>query len=343
MRNLIEEIIRTLESGEEIILVGITHSSGSAPRTSGARMLVKKDGSIGGTVGGGALEGKCIKETKVLFDTSLDHKTIDFSLDAESVASEGMVCGGSVSVLLHKINKEQLNLFQHLLISYKNSARPLLLTILPKEEKNGPKLIVADRENMKAFGPDFYEFLRKKAGRAPFLVRAGETEIFVEPIVSPGVVHLIGAGHVALATAQLAAFADFEVVVVDDRGEFANHDRYPEAREIRVLDSFDSCFDRLTADDYVVIVTRGHLHDREVLAQALGTDAGYIGMIGSRKKRNVVYDSLREEGFTDIELDRVYSPIGLSIGADTPNEIGLSIVGELVKVRAEAGKKHNTC
>ncbi len=135
----------------------------------------------------------------------------------------------------------------------------------------------------------------------------------------------------------MVVFADFELVVLDDRSEFASNERYPETREVRVVDSFDSCLEDLSANDYVVIVTHGHLHDRDVLAQALRTDAGYIGMIGSRKKRDVIYNSLRDEGFSESDLKRVYCPIGLSIGAATPNEIALSIVSELVKVRVGQG------
>ena len=177
--------------------------------------------------------------------------------------------------------------------------------------------------------------ITRKGRRAPFLLDHRGREIFVEPLVHPGTVHLAGAGHVALAVAELAAFVDFEVVVMDDRREFANPERYPKAREVRVLNSFAACLTGLGPDDYVVIVTRGHLHDREVLAQALSTNAGYIGMIGSRRKRAAVYESLRGEGVTDSELARCHCPIGLAIDADTPEEIALSIVAEMVQVRAK--------
>jgi xanthine dehydrogenase accessory factor len=177
------------------------------------------------------------------------------------------------------------------------------------------------------------EILRKNR-RAKFLISDEEQDYFVEPLINPGTVYLVGAGHVAFATAHLASFTDFDVVVMDDREEFANSDRYPEAREVVVLDTFNDCFNGLGPDDFVVIVTRGHLHDRDVLAQALKTKAGYIGMIGSSKKRQGVYASLLEEGFSNNDLKRVYSPIGISIGGDTPEEIGMSIVAEMVKVRA---------
>jgi xanthine dehydrogenase accessory factor len=124
---------------------------------------------------------------------------------------------------------------------------------------------------------------------------------------------------------------------MDDREEFANRERYLMAKEVRVLESFTDCIKGLGRDDYVVIVTRGHLHDRDVLAQALRTQAGYIGMIGSRAKRASVYESLMREGFTEKDLVRVHNPIGLPIGADTPEEIAVSIVAQLIQVRAGIG------
>jgi len=122
--------------------------------------------------------------------------------------------------------------------------------------------------------------------------------------------------------------------VIDDRTEFANAKRFPLAREIRVIESFADCIGDLGGDDFLVIVTRGHLHDRDVLAQGLRTRAGYIGMIGSRRKRAAIYASLKNDGFTDADLARVHSPIGLPIAADTPEEIAVSIAAELIRVRA---------
>lgn len=334
MRHILDALIGALEEKQSVVIVAIVRSSGSAPRTSGARMLVRADGSIAGTVGGGALEGKCISKSLELYKMTDQYAELDFSLSASAVASEGMVCGGVVSVLLQKVDSSLLDTFLQLRRDFRSGLHPMLLTVLPGIGAP-PQSLVYGAEAIKEFGPEFANRVGKKTGRTPFLAPSGQREVFVETLVSPGVVHLLGAGHVAFATAQLAAFADFEVVVVDDRAEFANAERYPMAREVRVVGSFDDCLGQLSPDDYVVIVTRGHLHDKEVLAQALKTKAGYIGMIGSRKKRDVVYEALSENGFNENDIKRVYSPIGLSIGADTPNEIALSIVAELVKVRAE--------
>jgi xanthine dehydrogenase accessory factor len=158
----------------------------------------------------------------------------------------------------------------------------------------------------------------------------------VEPAGRVCAAHLFGAGHVAQPTAHLASLVGFQVHVYDDRREYANRERFPDAHAIHLLETFDEASDGpvLGADDFVVILTRGHLHDQNVLAQTLSTGAGYIGMIGSRKKRRTIYRNLLDQGIAQQDIDRVHSPIGLSIGAETPEEIAVSIVAELIAVRA---------
>ena len=237
--------------------------------------------------------------------------------------------------LLARVEPEQEPFFRRLQQGFRLKSRPLLLIFLP-EEKCQVRFAVVDE----AVDDDVPAPLRQRVlqirGRTPVLVSHDGREVFVEPLVSPGTVHLVGGGHVALATAQLAAFVGFAVKVMDDRPEFANAERFPQAEEVRVVPGFKQCFgEQLGAADYLIAVTRGHQYDREVLAQALRTHAGYIGMIGSRRKRQTIYALLEEEGFGPADLDRVHCPIGLTIGAETPQEIAVSIVAELVQVRAD--------
>jgi len=333
MRHVLDHLIATLQKGDSAVMGAIVRSSGSTPRTSGARILVQKDGTLVGSVGGGALEGACQAKAKELFASSDHFALLDFSLTAISAAEAGMICGGAVSVLLIKIGPPSLSLFQQLQDEYQHGKRPLLVTTLPE---NGalPQMSGIGLRTDGDLPIGLREEITKKNRRAPFLLPFDNQEYFIEPLIHPGTVHLVGAGHVALATAVCAHFAGFEIVVMDDRAEFANGERYPQARDVYVLASFENCIKDLGPDDYVIIVTRGHLHDRDVLAQTLKTGAGYIGMIGSKRKRDAVYRSLLETGFTETDLQRVHCPIGLSIGADTPEEIAISIVAELIKTRA---------
>jgi len=170
-------------------------------------------------------------------------------------------------------------------------------------------------------------------------VKVEERRYFVEPTVLPGTLYLFGAGHVSRSVAEMASLVDFRTVVLDDRAEFANAERFPGAELLQVVPSFNRSFEGLDIDrdGFVVILTRGHLHDKTVLEQALKTDAGYIGMIGSRRKRDLIYQELLMKGFSQSELERVHAPIGLAIGAETPEEIAVSIVAELIQVRAGRG------
>jgi xanthine dehydrogenase accessory factor len=168
------------------------------------------------------------------------------------------------------------------------------------------------------------------------LICGGTVEVFVEPILPQPVVYLFGGGHVSTAVANAAQSAGFGISVVDDREAFANAQRFPMAHEFYL--SFEDAFAKLqpNASSYLVIVTRGHKEDMRVLAWAVRTQARYIGMIGSRRKVLSVYKALEQEGYRMEEFERVFAPMGLEIGALSPEEIAISIVAELVAVRRNA-------
>jgi xanthine dehydrogenase accessory factor len=170
------------------------------------------------------------------------------------------------------------------------------------------------------------------------VVIQGEARFLVEPLGADGVVYIFGAGHISQKLAPLTRLVGFRTVVLDDRAEFANRERFPAVDDLLVLSSFDRAMARLSihANSYLILVTRGHAHDKTLLGEALATRAGYIGMIGSRGKRDAVYRALEEEGFAAEAFQRVHSPIGLTIAAETPEEIAVSITAELIAVRAGA-------
>ncbi len=211
-----------------------------------------------------------------------------------------------------------------------------------------PACRILVQEDQSIFGAiEGLDISRVKAFLSVDSSRLVETEagnLFVEPVSPQEVLFLFGAGHVSLFVCSLAAQVGFRVVVIDDRKDFANAERFPTADEIRV-DAFSEAFDKITVtpDSYIVIVTHGHIHDRTVLREALRTNPKYIGMIGSRRKRDTIYTSLRQEGVSDDILARVHCPIGLEIGAQTPEEISVSIMAELISVRNLEKKKRKIC
>jgi xanthine dehydrogenase accessory factor len=167
------------------------------------------------------------------------------------------------------------------------------------------------------------------------LVCGGQMEVFIEPLEAPPALYVFGAGHVGFFVARLASDAGFEVHVVDDRAAFANRERFPNAAEV-VVDDIPTWLASTTlpSSAYAVIVTRGHRHDLDALQALASRPLRYLGLIGSRAKVARIYEQLLAQGQTTLEdLSHVHAPIGLDIGAVTPQEIAVSIVAELVAVR----------
>jgi len=345
MVKLEKQILETLKAGEPLVLATILSQAGSTPRTAGTRMAVKKDRSIFGTIGGGKVEAEVMRTAVEVLDTDRS-QVASFDLTSADAAREmDMICGGKLSVLMEPVKPtaDAVSLYTAVVDCLTAGRKGRMVARLGAGETPPDRidrcLVTADGDVQGDFSPSdaLMTALKESAGeRAPAVIEVDGSRYLVEPCFVPGTVYLFGAGHVSRQVAKLARMIDFRVVALDDRAEFANRDRFPDAAETHVIPDFKRAFDGLAidADSYLVILTRGHAHDRTVLEGALRTDAGYIGMIGSRKKRNAIYKRLLADGFTQADIDRVHSPIGLSIGAETPEEIGVSIVAELIQARA---------
>jgi xanthine dehydrogenase accessory factor len=251
--DLFEEIVRMRKAGQRGALATIVHTNGSIPSYESSRMLVREDGSIAGTIGGGCVEADVWAAAKEVMAKETPRK-MAFQLNNEASYDNGLICGGTL-------------------------------------------------------------------------------EVFVEPILPQPIAHIFGGGHISMALAKSASAAGFGIVIVDDREQFANQERFPMAQELHT--SYEKAFQQLqpNASSYLVIVTRGHRDDMRVLAWAVRTQARYIGMIGSKRKVLSVYRALENEGYAPEEFSRVYAPMGLEIGALSPEEIAISITAELVAVR----------
>lgn len=163
---------------------------------------------------------------------------------------------------------------------------------------------------------------------------------FVKEFKLASTAYIFGGGHVAYALEPVLRHVDFRTVVIDDREEYANPERYPHADRTIAVENFDNAFDDIETDDdsYIIIVTRGHRGDLQVLREALKRDFAYLGMIGSRRKNELLFDTLRKEGVPESKLAEVHAPIGLKIGSETPEEIAVSIVAEIIQVRSQLDK-----
>ncbi len=255
--DIYEQIVELRRSGRRGAVATIVNVRGSIPSFKTAKMLVRDDGSIVGTIGGGCVEADVWQAAREVMESEKP-RTLKFDLNQDPKYDTGLVCGGTL-------------------------------------------------------------------------------EVFVEPVLPPALLYVFGAGHVALSLCQTAAGAGFDVTVTDDRSSYATKERFPAAHEVHALE-FDEAMQRLDPNEssYIVIVTRGHRDDMRILRWAVQTRARYVGMIGSKRKVIEIFKTLQNEGVPAHLFDRVHAPVGLDIGAITPEEIAVAITAELIAVRRHA-------
>jgi len=255
--DLFEELVRLRRLGQKCALATIVEARGSIPSYQTAKLLVREDGSIAGTVGGGCVEAEVWNAAREAMQTEKP-KRLSFNLGQDAAYDNGLICGGQL-------------------------------------------------------------------------------EILVEPILPQPRAFLFGAGHISRSLSKIASLAGFATVVIDDRESFANRERFPEADEV-FAGEYEEVFPKLGVNQtgYLVIVTRGHRDDMRVLRWAVGTAARYIAMIGSRRKVISVVKELEKEGVPPQAFERIHAPMGLDIGAVTPEEIAVSVVAQMIAVRRDA-------
>lgn len=352
MKSIYHRLIEQTEQERACVLATIIRQSGAAPRGLGARCLILEDGSLVGTIGGGLLEAQTLQAAKSVLESGVPQQ-IHFSLKGSEVARTDMLCGGEVDVYLEPISpadKRLVTLYREVVRCHDQGVLGIVATGTDPNQWQpgaGPKFFLdrngkvlekrLEGEISVHLPPEYLTRVLEQRKPLLFTSKSQEidVEVFLEPILSDPVLFIFGAGHVSRDIAPIASRVGFQVIVIDDREEFANQEHFPDATEV-CLHPFDNAVREFPVDEdsYLVIVTRGHLHDKVVLAQCLKTSAKYVGMIGSKRKRNMIYEALLEEGFTREDISRVHSPIGIDIQAETPAEIAVSIVAELIQVRA---------
>jgi xanthine dehydrogenase accessory factor len=255
--DIFNEIVRLRRSGQKCALATIVQVNGSIPSYESAKLLVREDGSMTGTIGGGCVEAEVWTAAREVIENE-QPKHLTFSLGQDAAYDNGLICGG------------QLN-------------------------------------------------------------------VFIEPIIPQPYAFIFGAGHISKSLSKVATMAGFATVIVDDREQFANRERFPEAMEVHAGE-YEAIFPKLeiNSSSYLIIVTRGHRDDMRVLKWAVSTPARYISMIGSKRKVLGVMKELVKEGIPGERFDQIHAPMGLEIGAISPEEIAVSVVAEMIAVRRNA-------
>jgi xanthine dehydrogenase accessory factor len=340
MKGFYEEVLHLISRGERLALAKVVATRGSTPREVGAKMLVRPGGEMMGTIGGGCGEAEVRRQAIEALEQGQPRLMV-VDLTEEVTWETERACGGVMEIFIDLWGEAEDELAQRLAASQGKEVA-LVTTLKGDLSQPGRKLlIIPGEEPIGSLGtPSLDEWAKKMAerglaeGESRVVNYEGSLELFLEVVKPSPTLLIAGAGHIALPLAQMGALLDFRVVVIDDRPTFANPERFPQADQV-IAGGFEKTLQELPIDKetYIVIITRGHAHDMECLRQLLGSPAAYIGMIGSRRRVKGVFKLLKEEGYSEESIARVHAPIGLDIGAKTPAEIALAIMGEIIRVR----------
>jgi len=331
--DIYEAVEDYLSRGKGGCLATIVKKIGAAPREEGAKMFIGDDGRFFGTVGGGCVEAEVWQEAKQCAKAQTAN-ILHYRMDGRLVEDEGMICGGNVDIFLEPIHERYRSLYAEARALEKRGRNGLMVTRFSGGSLS-KSLVLEDGSVVgDGLGDELKASFQSYTEQAKPVIDNGT---IIEPLVSYPFLYLFGAGHISQHVSKIAAMVDFNTVVIDDRPDFANRERFPEAQEI-IVEDFRKVFQRLTfyGNEYVAIVTRGHKHDALVLEEVMRRPTRYVGMIGSKRKNRLILDHLKAKGFEDAALAAVHAPIGLGIRAETPQEIAVSIVAELIAVRRKA-------
>lgn len=345
MREILQEVADSLRQGRAVCYTALVETRGSTPQKAGAVMLVFPDGSQTGTLGGGCVEAEVKRRALRLLDEG-EREILSFQLDNDYGWDDGLICGGRMQMLVDPIrpgdDASYFDAFTDLLAS---DAACTEAVVYDDEKCAGGT--AADRFLFDQHGEIV---ARRASGDVPPTLTSALRSLSERPrpYVAGGVSYLprlkrcrlliVGGGHVGQKVAELAADADFDVWVVDDREQYCNPERFPQAKRL-IAAPIDTALSGLDVDrdTFCVIVTRGHGHDEEALYHLAETPARYVGMIGSRRKIKLIFEDLLREGIAEEALRRVHAPLGFDIGSQTVPEIAISIVAELIAHRNLGG------
>jgi xanthine dehydrogenase accessory factor len=344
--NIYQRLAQMVDDEETVAVATIIDVKGSVPREVGAKMIIHPLGRHVGTVGGGCGEADVIRAAVEVMQTG-QPATVHVDL-TEDISMQALgVCGGILDVFVEQVGPASLpglpsarERVAALQVSVAAREPVALATVVQGPQAGREAVIWLEREPLGSLDLGDLEprviadAQNVLAGRQHRLLRYGETAVFVEVQRRAPELLIVGAGHIAVPLAQMAAICDFAVTVLDDRPQYASKARFPGARRVLAAPLRETVHDMpLDQDSFIVLVTRGHSHDVECLLEVLDRPVAYIGMIGSQRRVDAVLRLLDEEmGIDPLKFDRIYAPIGIDIGAQTPAEIAICIMAEIINV-----------
>ena len=348
MRDVFEEAISQLEKGDPIVVATVVRTKGSTPQKPGAKLLVREDGSGVGTLGGGCVEGDIWYAAKELMRRGGAAQYREYQLNEDLAAEDGLVCGGTMYFLIDPAyeSQELLPYAREIDAAYRGEAPVALATLVQPGDGNraqtGAKLFIRDDGSSEGtlgepgIDREAVELGRELMihGKSEYVANKDGAEYFIEAYTTPPQLVICGGGHVSKAIAPLAKPLGFRLFITDDREEFANSDRFPEADIVLPLKPEEALAQLpINPNTFIVIATRGHRYDNVALEAAVRTPARYVGLMGSMRKAILIYEDLIRSGVPIERIKEIRSPIGLDIHARTPEEIAVSIMAEVLMFR----------
>ena len=347
MQDVFHEAVNLLEKDEQLVMATVIRTKGSTPQKPGAKLLVRKDGTGVGTLGGGCVEGDIWYAASQLMRRGGDAQYREYELNEDLAAEDGLVCGGTMFFLIDPVYRpaQYLDIAKEVDEAYEGGPSVALASLIRTSNGRGSigsKLFI--REDGSTEGSlgdlrlDHDAVMRARnlmaMGRNEYVITEEGVEYFIEAYTTPPQLVICGGGHVSRALASHAKPLGFRLFITDDREEFANPQRFPEA-DIVIGKKPEDALKKLpiNANSFIVVATRGHRFDNVALAAAAETPARYVGLMGSKRKTILIYEDLVRMGLNEERLREIRSPIGLDIHARTPEEIAISIMGEILMYR----------
>ncbi len=352
MQQVLEETVRLLEKGEPHVMATVVKTTGMTPQKAGAKQLIRKDGTSLGTLGGGCVEGDVWHFAMEMLREKQGPRFLDYRLDAEVAAQDGLVCGGRMFFFIEPVwnAKEQLPFAREILNATVAGPEIAVATVVTSSDENlhaGQRLLIrADGTTVGSIGEGAQQNQVYQRGRqiAPFagndiIEWPDSTRVYVEGAAIAPTLIIMGGGHIGRSVYTLALACGLRVVVVDDRPEFANKERFPLAAEV-IVAPFDQALagSKVGLNNFILVATRGHRYDDMATFAAINTPARYVGLLGSKRKNMLIFRELLNKGVSLEKIQQIHAPVGLDIGALTPEELAVSIVAEIIqKIRGGTG------
>jgi xanthine dehydrogenase accessory factor len=344
MRDLLAELTAILSQGRECVYCSVVDTRGSTPQKAGAAMLVFPDGGQRGTLGGGCVEAEVKQRALQVLAKGGRPEVLTFCLDDDYGWDDGLICGGRMSMLIDPLTgptspQAYYQHFRDLVETGQGCTEAVVIKSERRPAVGSRYLFDADGKLADALAEDAppQELIRQLTPLARRPRAYAHQGVAYLPILPRITLLIVGGGHVGQAVARLAAEVDLDIWVLDDRDRYASRERFPSACRLLIGDIGQTLKQLVQGEikpsTYCLIVTRGHAHDEEALYHLATTNAGYVGMIGSKRKIRLIFEDLIAKGISEETLARVHAPLGFDIGSQTVPEIAISIVAELIACR----------